>query len=111
MFSNDGPWVRYLRPGAAPGQHLPHDATTPRRRPATEVPTAGGEVRRSLDPDNYSAGFAIWSGTSFAAPVFAGQLAAGLQDEFERGDDGTDPTAAVARGRRVLAGMPRRERS
>ena len=29
-------------------------------------------VRESIDPDNFSAGFALWSGTSFAAPLFAG---------------------------------------
>jgi hypothetical protein len=59
-----------------------------------------GEVRRSLDPDNYLAGFAIGSGTSFAA----------LQREFEHGDAGTDPAAAVARGRRVLDAQPQRGR-
>ena len=63
------------------------------------------------DPDNYLAGFAIWSGTSFAAPVFAGQVAAALQREFEGGDTGTDPAGAVARGRRVLDEQPQRERS
>ena len=38
-----------------------------------------GEVtRESIDPDDFSGGFGVWSGTSFAAPVLAGQLAAQL---------------------------------
>jgi len=109
MFSNDGPWVRYLRPGAALVSTFPttYDAS----QSASNQVVINGEVRRSLDPDNYLAGFAIWSGTSFAAPVFAGQVAAALQREFERGDTGTDPAGAVARGRRVLDEQPQRERS
>jgi subtilisin family serine protease len=109
MFSNDGPWVRYLRPGAALVSTFPttYDAS----QSASNQVVINGEVRRSLDPDNYLAGFAIWSGTSFAAPVFAGQVAAALQREFEGGDTGTDAAGAVARGRRVLDEQPQRERS
>jgi subtilisin family serine protease len=107
MFSNDGPWVHYLRPGAALVSTFPitYNAS---QSASNQVLTSGGEVRRSLDPDNYSAGFAVWSGTSFSAPVFAGEVAEHLQREFEAGDASTDPTAAVARGRRVLDGLPKR---
>jgi subtilisin family serine protease len=109
LFSNDGPWVHYLRPGAALVSTFPttYDAS---QSPSNRL-VLDGEVRSSLDPDNYLAGFAIWSGTSFAAPVFAGQVAAALQREFERGDTGTDPASAVPRGRRVLDEQPRRVRS
>ena len=44
--------------------------------PSNEVRNARGELRTSLDLDDFSSGFGVWSGTSFAAPVFAGQLAA-----------------------------------
>ena len=32
------------------------------------------QVRSTIDPDDFSGGFATWSGTSFAAPVLAGQF-------------------------------------
>jgi serine protease len=32
-----------------------------------------GHRRESLDPDDFSSGFAVWSGTSFAAPAFLGE--------------------------------------
>jgi subtilisin family serine protease len=107
MFSNDGPWVGYLRPGAALVSTFPttYDAS---EAASHELLNAAGEWRRSLDPDNYLAGFAVWSGTSFSAPVFAGQVALALQAEFESGDTGTDAASAVARGRRVLADLPKR---
>jgi subtilisin family serine protease len=76
-----------------------------------EVRLPSGEIRRGPDPDNFAAGFAVWSGTSFAAPYFAGQVAAALQRRFESGDDGIDPPAAVARARRVLADQPKRGRT
>ncbi len=31
-----------------------------------------------MDPDDFSSGFGVWSGTSFAAPVLAGEVAAAL---------------------------------
>ncbi|MGL5853581.1 MAG: hypothetical protein ACRCZD_22580, partial [Phycicoccus sp.] len=41
--------------------------------------------RATFDWDDYSSGFAIWSGTSFAAPWIAGEIAA----EIVRAGDGT----------------------
>jgi len=43
--------------------------------------------------------------------VFAGQVAAALQDAFESGDSGTAAGAAVLRACRVLAAMPGRSAS
>jgi hypothetical protein len=37
-----------------------------------------GQVRSTLDPDDFSCGFGTWSGTSFSAPVLAGEIAGDL---------------------------------
>jgi subtilisin family serine protease len=73
MFSNEGPWVRVHRPGAALVSTLPvtFDAS---RAPSLET-TYRGEVRATIDPDDFSSGFGTWSGTSFAAPILAGEIA------------------------------------
>jgi subtilisin family serine protease len=101
LFSNDGPWVRYLRPGASLVSTFPetYDASA---NPANEVLTRSGEVRAALDPDDFSSGFGVWSGTSFAAPVFAGELAAALARAYAAGDDALDNGVAVKRMRRLL---------
>ena len=103
LFSNDGPWVRYLRPGAALVSTMPttYDAAL---EPSHQVTNARGETRAALDPDDFSSGFGVWSGTSFAAPVFAGQLAAAW-DATEREPE---LAARVTRMRGVLEQMPGR---
>jgi hypothetical protein len=47
---------------------------------ATAATQAFGRPRATIDPDDYSSGFGVWSGTSFAAPLLAGQLAAALME-------------------------------
>ncbi|MGC5167698.1 S8 family peptidase [Luteimicrobium sp. DT211] len=81
-FANDGPWVTAVRPGASVLSTMPTTFDGP------EVPrsrTADG-LRESVDPDDFRGGFALWSGTSFAAPVLAGQLAQALLDLPSSGD-------------------------
>jgi hypothetical protein len=56
---------------------------------------AFGRLREAIDPDDFRGGFAVWSGTSFAAPLMAGRLAARLASDLASGDD---PATAVARG-------------
>jgi subtilisin family serine protease len=105
LFSNDGPWVRYLRPGASLVSTFPetYDASG---NPVNEVVTGSGEVRAALDPDDFSSGFGVWSGTSFASPVFAGELAAALAAAYARGDDARDNAVAVKRMKRLLEERP-----
>lgn len=75
-FSNAGPWVSCHRPGAAVVSTLPTDLdgdlqpTARMRHDRTD--------RATIDPDDFTGGFGTWSGTSFAAPVLSGQLAAHL---------------------------------
>jgi hypothetical protein len=64
-----------------------------------------GRQRAALDPDDFTAGFAVWSGTSFAAPVLAGQLAERLLEDSGEQPPG-DPAARVRRGRAALASLP-----
>ena len=65
--------------------------------------TAAGKWRAALDPDDYSAGFAVWSGTSFAVPVLAGQIAAQLLVQYAAGDNAVDIKVAVDRGWTAIA--------
>ena len=102
LFSNDGPWVRAWEAGAAVVSTMPvtfHAGMSPRAR-RLEV----GQVRSSLDPDDYSAGFAVWSGTSFAAPVLAGKLLRALGDDLEAGEGRQD---AVERGWKAVEACTR----
>jgi subtilisin family serine protease len=105
LFSNDGPWVRFWRPGAALVSTLP--TTFDGSEEARNVLVGDrGEIRAALDPDDFTAGFAVWSGTSFAAPVLAGQLARRLQEAMPEDPGGAPPAEAVARARAVLAALP-----
>ena len=54
--------------------------------------TAYGLVRESIDPDDFTGGFGVWSGTSFAAPFVAGRLASTLAGKLPA--DGASDTQA-----------------
>lgn len=74
FFSNGGDWVLAYEAGAGIVSTVPVTMSGSRGRTIDlqpHVPVA----RASVDPDAYASGFAIWSGTSFAAPCFAGDLA------------------------------------
>jgi subtilisin family serine protease len=74
LFSNDGDWVLCERPGAALISTMPV-ALNGSLGPIADVLLANGERRSTIDPDDFRGGFATWSGTSFAAPVLAGEIA------------------------------------
>src|SRR5262249_45787541 len=77
--SNDGPWVRCFATGAAVVSTFPTDINGS-RTPAVALSAGTHQPnrRRTLDPDNFRSGFAVWSGTSFAAPLVAARTAAAL---------------------------------
>jgi len=94
MFTNGGPWVRAYAPGAAVMSTMPPFEGG--LQPIGRL-TVNGRVRESIDPDDYRSdtsgrvdegGFGLWSGTSFAAPVIAGRLAASIGETVMRSGDG-----------------------
>ncbi len=72
LFSNDGPWVT----GEAPGVNLVSTApvgSDGSQGAGLRVSGPSGRPRGGVDSDDFVSGFASWSGTSFAAPVLAGE--------------------------------------
>jgi hypothetical protein len=71
-FSDGGSWVRGWTRGAAIVSTFPVDVNGPLNADVTNASAEG------LDPDDYSGGFAAWSGTSFSAPAMAANLVAAM---------------------------------
>ena len=80
MFSNDGSWVRCWATGAGVVSTFPTDVRGAFR--GSIVPELH---RETLDGDDYRSGFAVWDGTSFAAPRVAAALAQNLFDTAVNG--------------------------
>jgi hypothetical protein len=77
LFSNDAQWVN----GEALGANIVSTApilASGAWSAGTSLRGPNGERRGTIDPDQFSSGFATWSGTSFAAPVLAGKYLAKL---------------------------------
>ena len=71
-FSDGGSWVHGWARGAAVVSTFPVDVNGPL---SADVANAAAQ---GLDPDDYTGGFAAWSGTSFSAPAMAAQLVAAM---------------------------------
>jgi hypothetical protein len=101
LFSNEAPWVRCWATGAAVVSTFPTDVQG--ARTADLVPAAD---RASLDSDDYSAGFAVWDGTSFAAPLAAATITAAMirvaSADPSLGLKAVDKTTAAERVRAAL---------
>ncbi|MGI3785773.1 MAG: S8 family peptidase [Janthinobacterium lividum] len=101
LFSNAGPWVRTWRPGAGLVSTVP-TRFDGGRGPTVEL-SVDGRLRATIDPDDFRSGFATWSGTSFATPVLAGDLAQclnaskRLRVEPESAEDAVQVTWAALR--------------
>ena len=83
VFSNDGHWVTAWAVGACVVSTYPIDVDASRtpelRIPVNRMPSGQWPPgREALDPNDYSAGFALWSGTSFSAPYGAALIARSL---------------------------------
>ena len=100
LFSNAGPWVRAYAPGAAVMSTLPPRSRAVSSRSPAPRPTCA--CASPSTPTTSPARFALWSGTSFAAPLFAGRLAAGLRRHQV---DPGPTTTGCQRSPRALAGV------
>ena len=99
LFSNAGDWVRCHRQGAALVSTMP-TTFNGSLQPTASLRLRGTGLRSTIDPDNYHGGFAIWSGTSFAAPILAAELAETLWQTGKL--DACDPAGMLERGWQAL---------
>jgi hypothetical protein len=112
IFSNDGPWVTAWALGAAVVSTYPEDVNGSRspelRIPANLAPPGVSPPERdALDPDDYSAGWASWSGTSFSAPYLASLIVGSLLEGAAKKESGLQLGSAGGQA----ATVKRRERA
>ncbi|MFQ6170731.1 S8 family serine peptidase [Oryzobacter sp. R7] len=74
LFSNVGDWVTAHAPGAGIVSTVPRTLSGSGQA-GVSVKGVGPGPRSSIDFDDFRSGFAVWSGTSFAAPWVAGDIA------------------------------------
>ena len=78
LFSNPLTVITAVRPGVSLVSTVP--LTDGMGQPSASV-RSDANVRCTVDPDDYTGGFGLWSGTSFATPVFAAELVAALVEQ------------------------------
>jgi hypothetical protein len=114
LFSDGGHWVQAWAPGAAVVSTFPVDlngSRSPeirmRAHPANELPSGVSlpPEREALDPDDYRGGYAIWSGTSFSAPLVAAHITKALLDGASDPALGLGTPGAQAAKDRALAAL------
>ncbi|HEV2344843.1 MAG TPA: S8 family serine peptidase [Actinocrinis sp.] len=110
FFSNDGHWVDYWATGAAVVSTLPiefNGSQSAQYSVKAKAAPAAPQRRQTLDPDDFRSGFATWSGTSFAAPFVAAELARGLIAAAAGPDlAGVDVPKVLARAAYTLSRVP-----
>ncbi|HEY0166845.1 MAG TPA: S8/S53 family peptidase [Jatrophihabitans sp.] len=95
LFSNAGDWVCCHRQGAALVSTMP-TTFNGSLQPVAAVHPHGSGLRSTIDPDNFYGGFSTWSGTSFAAPILAAELAKVLWES--KSLDTSDAATMLDRG-------------
>jgi hypothetical protein len=98
MFSNDGPWVACFATGAGLVSTFPCEAKgslMPDRRVRASF---ADRYRESHDPDDFSSGYAVWGGTSFAAPLAAAFLVEAMAETGPAMVEDSAQAAARAHG-------------
>jgi subtilisin family serine protease len=95
LFTNTGPWVRAYAPGASVVSTIPPFQGGWQPIVRTE---AYQRVRETEDPDDFTSRFAVWSGTSFAAPYFAGRIASAIASSLPPPGEPEPASDAIARG-------------
>lgn len=82
IYANEGTWVTCWATGTAVISTFPQRINAS-RNPSLRVRATNGknlpQSRESLDGDDHAGGFREWTGTSFAAPFVAAEIAAKLQ--------------------------------
>jgi Subtilase family len=96
LFSNVGDWVTAHAPGAGVVSTVPVTLSGSQQAPV-RVDGIGPGIRAGVDFDDFRSGFAVWSGTSFAAPWIAGEVAAQILRAGEGAAAGTPRALAAAR--------------
>jgi subtilisin family serine protease len=100
LFSDDGPWVTAWAKGASVVSTYPCDIAGSVR---SQIRIGD---RESLNPDDYRGGFAVWSGTSFSAPLLAAGIARQLLADAQADPAlGLDQPGSQAAADRVMAAL------
>ncbi len=114
MFSDGGHWVTAWASGAAVVSTLPTDINASRSaelqmraHPANPMPPGISlpGFRAALDPDDYTCGFGVWSGTSFSAPLLAAEIVRSLLKGAAESGLRLAPSDAQATTNRVLTAL------
>jgi subtilisin family serine protease len=95
LFSNAGDWVTCYRPGAGLVSTFPTTFNAAQRESYGFDGPDG--PRATIDPDDFSSGFGTWSGTSFAAPLLAAEIAQKILDGGCGNPDDIDGPSSVTR--------------
>jgi subtilisin family serine protease len=99
-FSNDGGWISRWAPGNSVVSTVPlWQGSAEGGLSLPDHAGSGPRLRSAPDADDLTTGFAVWAGTSFAAPIVAGILGAALAEA----PDATGIPARVARAVQAVA--------